>query len=145
MSLPSNFAGQSLLNEANTLSLISASSLNAMKWLHACSAYLSTPLTSANISTLAKITPTEKCIFIPSTFNTAIAPKTVMNIAMRCPIIPIITAIVMNPASGFTIPISPHITANPLLFFLSITAHLLIHSFQDSSVHPRAWHIHRQP
>ena len=122
MSLPSNFAGQSFLNAANTLSLISASSLNAIKWLHACSAYLSTPLTSANIRTLAKITPNEKCILIPSTFNT-----------------------VMNPASGFTIPISPHITANPLLFFLSITAHLLIHSFQDSSVHSRAWHIRRLP
>ena len=66
--------------------------------------------------THANTTPSEIPVFTPNTSRIATAPDTVINIAVRKPIIPIIMASTMYPARGFTMPISPSITLKPLLF-----------------------------
>ena len=83
LSLPSSFAGQSFRNARNTLSRISASSLNAIKWLQDCSAYRRPARSTANTSTQANMHFRLNGVSMPSSPSTAYPPKTVINDAHK--------------------------------------------------------------
>ena len=117
-SRPSSLAGHSRRRARNTLSRMRASSLNAMKWLQACSAYRRTPRTKANAPTHTNSDVSPRGASKPSTDSAAYPPKIVINAAHRWPISPIKMASTMNPAIGRTSPMSRAITTNPLLRFM---------------------------
>ena len=95
-------AGQSRRSARNTLSRRSASSLKAMKWLQACSAYRKKPRTTAKATTQANRAVRVKGVSKRKASSTAYPPKIVIKAAHRCPTRPMRIARSIKPVKGFT-------------------------------------------
>ena len=87
-----SFAGQSFLSARNTRSRKSASNLNAIKWLHACSAYRKNPRRRAKTRTEIKTVVRVKGTSNRRAASTPYPPKMVIKAAHKCPTSPIKTA-----------------------------------------------------